>query len=944
MKKNSQPFFYRFCWLAKKLVFTTAMVTCSHFLYGQNTAVKDVFLDNKGNNFSLQSGSTASTIKPSEREAQIATSFEELMTGRISGARIVKNDGAPGASFSMQLRGVRSYRGDNEPLYILDGVILNPAWKDALKTFWNDTEDYQSSQNILSHINANDIDRIEVLKDATATAIYGSMGANGVVLITTKNGSGSKSSVSWHSNVGISTISRKINTLSKDDYLLYRASANPGVQLPFEAGNVVNWQDNVTRTALTHNHYVNIGGNSDRMRYYVSVGYSNSEGIIERSNDDLMTIRLNFDRRIGKNGVFGTRLLFSYKKNNMIQSTTPLGSLSLTKLMTGALPFEAPTGNKSIESENPRRWLDGYDDESTQYSATPQVYFETQLIKGLNFKTVAGVDYRNKERLRWIGNETYRGRQVEGRAGKSDMNLMAYNLDSYLKYDNTFKKHAVSGTLGFSLNGENFSNRVHEGTKFFNQDLRGVGIQLAENVFPYQSFEWNNHTLSGYVNANYTFDNRYSLNATLRTDKTNKFDQGTGDLNYYPSVGISWNIANESFLAEQNIISTLKARTSWGRSGKQSILPLDLAGSYITGIDPELEIENGMTNYYDMRWNSINTQYGAGIELGLLNDKITATIDLYKSRTKDNLRYYYHKRKGDYESIYSNKASVVNRGFEIGLNGVAVKNSLIKWNIGGTFAFNRNKIKDTGAEGDVFGNTIGVNNGSDVSVNVNRKGASVGSFWGYKSQGIVRNEHVLFTPPFNGTRLQPGDIKFLDMNGDGNVTEDDRTVIGNPIPKYVFGIYTDFHYKNLSLQLLFNGAAKYDIINLNGQNDIYAAGNLWNVRKGTYLNAYSASNTNGNSPRLDAVGVREISSRVIESGSHLRLSDMILGYDMPLPSVKWIETIGFTFTAKNLFVITSYSGYDPNVNSYGYDLSSLGIDNGAYPGARSFLVGVKVKF
>lgn len=944
MKKIINYLFFKSCWLTKKLVLVIALLVCLNLLYGQGIAVKEIIMLDRDNNFSLQSDSVGSVIIPSDRETQVASTIEELIAGRISGVRMVKTDGAPGASYSMQSRGVRSFRGDNEPVYILDGVLLNPVWKDALSTFWNDAEDYQAAHNILSRINPNDIAKIEILKDADATAIYGNMGANGVVLITTKSGIGDRFSVNVRSNLGISITRRNINVLSGDDYLLYQKSANPNNTMPLESGDPIEWQKDAARIALTQNYYLDMGGNNDKMKYYISMGYSNNEGIIKRSNVSQASVRVNLDRRVGNNAVFGTRMLFGYTNNNMIQATTPYGSLSLTKLMTEALPFELSSDNNYVTDENPRNWLNGYDDNSTQYFATPQVYFEALLFKGLQLRTVAGVDYRTKERLRWIGNETTRGREVEGRAGRSNMNLMTYNVDSQIKYTYVSKRHLLTGLLGFSVNGEYFSNQINEGTKFFNQDLRGVGIQLAENVFPYRNFEWNNSNLSGFLSGSYTFDHKYTLRATLRGDKSNKFDNDLNNLTYYPSLGFSWNMMNESFLSEQNIISKLNVRGNWGRSGKQTILPLDIASSYVTGVNPEIEIENDMTNYYDIRWTTINTQRGIGIDIGFLKEKITASIDLYNSQSDDNLRYYYHKRLGAYDTVYANSASVNNKGIEICLDAVILKNSEIEWGLGANIAYNQNKITDTGSTGDVFGSIIGEKDQKPLVININRKGEQVGAFWGYKSQGIVEERHVLFVPPFYNVRLHPGDVKLIDIDGDGNITDEDYTTIGNPIPNYVFGFNTNFRYKKLSVQLFFEGAAKYDIANLNLLDDVYVSGNFWNVRENTYKDAFSESNLNGKFPRFNALGVKNISSRIMEDGSYLRFSDFIIGYDLQLPMIKWIESVGLTFAAKNLFVITNYSGFDPNVNSYSYNLSSIGIDNAAYPSARSYSIGVKVKF
>lgn len=383
-------------WTTKMIVIVIAALACLNLLHGQDAGVNNLIILNKNNNFSLQPDSVGSVIIPSNREAQVASTIEELMTDRILGVRMVKSDGSSGTSYSMQLRGVRSFRGDNEPVYMLDGMSLNPVWKDASNTFWNDPEDYQVTHNILSRINPNDITKIEILKNADATAIYENMGVNEVVLITTKSGSRDGFSINVQSNIGFATFSRNVYVLNSDDYLLYQGTANPGSVLPFEFGASINWQKDATRIAIMQDYYLDIGGNNDKMKYYISMGYSNNEGIIKSSDITQASVRVNLDRFTGENSVSGTRMLFRYTENSMTQATTSYRNFSLTKLMTKVVPFGSSADTYSLINENPRDWIDGYDNNSVQYFVTSQVYFETNIFKSLQLKSVAEIDYRIK--------------------------------------------------------------------------------------------------------------------------------------------------------------------------------------------------------------------------------------------------------------------------------------------------------------------------------------------------------------------------------------------------------------------------------------------------------------------------------------------------------------------------------------------------------------------
>lgn len=571
------------------------------------------------------------------------------------------------------------------------------------------------------------------------------------------------------------------------------------------------------------------------------------------------------------------------------------------------------------------------------------LYFKAALTEGLTFDVAGGIDYRGKERMRWVGSDVWRGAEEQGRAAKSNIRAIGYNVSAHFAYDRTFgAKHHLTAMLGGTFEGSNSVNHINEGYKFFKEDLRATGIQLAENVQPSHVVRLRSQQTALFASACYTFDNRYTIHAGVRGDYTFRYDNSLDDTALYPWASAAWNIAAEPFMAHAGAISALTLRGGWGRSGRQALDPYLFNESYITGIAPDITIENGITNYYDVRWTGLNDEWNVGLEAGLFNDRIRLTANYYDSRSEDKLRYYYHKRTGDYKEIYANGARILNRGVEVGVQARLIERKEWSWDLGATFSYNHNRILATGAEndGDVFGNSTGEWFGRDVVANVNRKGESVGSFYGYQSQGIVRERHLLYTPPYNGARLQEGDIKFIDKDGDGNVTEKDMTVIGNPNPSYRYGLSTRAAWRNLSLTVTMDGAADFDIMNLNLLNTAtFATGNYSNLRSDSYRKAYPA----GGEPRLNAVGADVVSSRFVEDGSYLRLSNVQVSYRFDIGR-KWLRSVDLAFTAKNLCVLTGYSGYSPMVGSYTYDLSRYGVDNGSYPLARTFLLSIKATF
>ncbi len=879
-----------------------------------------------------------------QHDAVSKSGIDELFFGKgAAGLGIRQTDGAPGAAFGIEIRGLKSFRGTSEPLIVLDGVMLNHVSRDAAQAFRNDADDYQALQNTLSAIDPNDIERIEILKDAAATAIYGAHGANGVILITTKMGTKGAvrgERVEYHSNIGISSMYSGEPMLSGAEYIAMMQAANPDFAV---AGTPADMTAAATRTALVHSHYVSAAGTKERMRHFLSLGYDSGQGVVDRTVRNRLGMRVNVERSINKGSLIGVRGAFGHTRTDMTQGTAPLGAMSTVKAMTMGMPLYSTRTYGSSLDDTASKWLAAYDDAASEYFVTQSLYFRAAIVDGLALDVDGGIDYRSKERMRWVGSGVWRGAAEQGRAAKSDSRLLNYNASARFRYEKRFGgRHALTALLGATFDGNTRVNNMLEGYKFFNETLRAQGIQLAENVQPSHVLRTASQQIALLASASYAFDGRYTVNAGVRGDYTFDYDSDFGKTTYYPWVAASWNLLAEPFMPRQDVVSQLRLRGGWGRSGRQMLDTFDSAESYVTGIAPEIELENGIANYYDIRWTAVNDEWNVGFDLGLFGDRLTLSASYYDSESTDRLRYYYHKREGDYSPVYSNSAVVSNRGVEVAIDGKIVSGKEWNFSLGASFSYNRNRIESTGAvdDGDVFGNSAGRWFDRDVTVNVNRRGQSVGSFYGYKSQGIVESRHMLYAPPFYGERLQEGDIKFIDIDGDGNVTESDRTVIGNPLPLYRYGLTADLSWRNLSLRIDMDGAADFDIMNLNRLNTAtYRTGNFSNLLREAYAEAYPA----GRQPRLNAAGSDVVSSRFVEDGSYLRLSNICVNYRFDIGR-KWLRSIDLSLTAKNVCVITGYSGYSPLVNSYGYDMSRYGLDNASYPLARTFLLSVKATF
>lgn len=795
-------------------------------------------------------------------------SVEDLINGHFSGVQVLSDDGAPGSAISVRIRGQRSFRGDSQPLYVLDGVLLNSPLSDLDKTFWSDDQDYQALQNTLDNINPEDIAEIKILKDASALALYGSMGANGVVLITTKKGNANGIRTNWNSTVSVNQAAR-----------------------------------------VSHKHHVSVSGGNSKNLYYVSAGYRKTNGTLKRSSLELATVDARFEQKFGQTSKFGAMLTMGMRNNSMVMATSPLGSNSSTKSLWSVSPN--PKEGNDV-------WTAAYDDDSRQYSVIPNLYLDAALGAGFRFKLNAGFDLRNKTRMRWAGSDLQRAAALEGLAGQASGNSINYNADASFAYNFSQDNSNLDINFGTQFTGQVFNEYILEGYKFFSQDLRAKGISIAENVAPYRHVENNNWNVSIFANLEYNYGKRYYIGGTVRTEMQNKFDKSIDGRTTYPAIHIGWDIANEAFMADQKVVNTLKITAGAGKSGAKQILPYGYDLNYASGIAPAF-YEEGLTNYYEMRWTNLVTQYNVGLDLGMLDNRIVANINAYYSKAKDNLSYYYHTPGQPYTNVYSNKAEVLNKGIEFSVSADIIRSGDFTWNLAANYAYNHNEILSTGSIEAAMGHSVGKWDGKEIIPNANLTGSSVGAFYGYKSQGTVKAEHTLLTPAFFGTRLKEGDVKFIDVDGDGNVTEADQTIIGNSLPKHLVAFNTKFTWRTLSLYAAFDGAMGHQVANL---------------RK-----FYSDSNVD----LSKAVGVNVFSNRILEDASYLRLSELTLAYRINLEKVKWMDSIGLSLSAKNLCTFTKYSG-TPYVNSYGFDLSRAGIDNGAYPSYRSFLLGINLRF
>lgn len=934
-----------------------------------------------------------SSVKIKEEEASQFVSVDALIRGRAPGVNVTTNNAAPGASLSMKIRGVNSLRGENEPLYVVDGIIMDSPAENEVNAISVGNYNAQEAQSGLSGINPRDIESIEILKDAAATAIYGSRGANGVVLITTKQGRGAPK-LNFNSTISVDLVSKHIPMLNGLEYAryqnearaldgvspLYDIDANNSIRLhvpadvlqqfPDSVGRLqepVDWQDRIFRPTITQNHRLSLAGSSDRTRYYLALGVLNQQGIVEGSALKQGDIRLNLDRDISNKVKISAKLSSVLSQNNMIIGTELSGINNLIRNITASPPLRTSAdylleqglvGEEFEDLLGPETFIAGYDDNTQEFRLLTGLQLTYRISKVFTYQLNFGGDLRIKNRERWQGPETGAGRLYNGMAGQSSLNRLRYNVDNLLLFNYQIdKNHKIDGTIGVVLDESLFRSQAIQGSDYSLNSLRFNGISFANVFYPIRLVKSKNTLLSGLSRINYTFNDKYLISAAIRADGSSKFAEGN-KFSYFPSFSVAWKAINEPFLRNNTLFSDLKLRASWGRTGNQGIGPYGTFTPYNFATYPNAD-DNlavgaavGSIANKDLRWETTE-QVNAGINFGLLRNRINATVDVFSKKTSDLLQNIPIPSSTGFETMLVNLGDITNRGLEIGIDALLIDKK-VKWSVGGNISFVRNKIDYLGLTPSQFGKDELVaflgNRISNAQItdpaNIFIQGRQIGLFWGYQTAGVYVDQTAADAGPrYLGVANQPGDVVYIDQNGDGNINDLDRTIIGNPNPKFNFGLNTSVSLNQLTLDLFFYGVYGNEIINSNLWDQINPFINSpRNISRTAYQNAWRTDAPSDKYLRLNAAPNSNLTDRYVENGSFMRLGQATLSWKVPVKGNKTFKGLNIYASGRNLFTITNYSGYDPEVNSFAFDGTRIGIDLASYPNVRSFLLGFNVTF
>jgi TonB-linked SusC/RagA family outer membrane protein len=909
------------------------------------------------------------SIKTKEDEAARSASVDKMLQGKAAGLSVTTGSAAPGGAVNVKIRGTGSLRGDNSPLYVVDGNIISmDETIDPMSQGNGGGNSLMDKQNPLSQISPQDIESIEVLKDASATAIYGSQGANGVILITTKQGVAAKPKVTFSTNLTSSKMYKKIPVLNTEEYIsFYNGFLTEGQALKTMDGvNAVDWQDEVMRTSFSQNHRISLSGKSNKTSYYLAGGYMNNQGIVRKTGIQQADFRINLDQDITDKLSLKSNTFYSRLNTTMTSGTDKLANVrsSAVRHMISFKPIRGEAVEESYDEEltGPDAWMTDYDDDSQDNNFNTNLTLNYKASKAITFQLKGGYISRYKERSLWYGTGIFNGAQVNGKAGVSGLKSEAYNAEAMMMFNKKYGKHNISGTIGSVYNYRTLTSTSITGENFFSKSLRAKGITQAATLYPFLYREQAEELFSILGRGVYSYADKYVLTATFRADGSSKFS-ANNRFSYFPSFAFAWRANQEKFLKDVDAISNLKFRAGWGQVGNQAVAPYQILMNYNTVfyVNPNgssaVGIAPGVIANPNLKWET-SEQTNLGFDLGLFKQALSLTVDVYEKNTKDLLQEIAIPYLSGKSSMWVNNGSIRNRGLEITLEGTPVNKKNLKVNLSGNISFQQSTIMDLGMSAGDFGmlknvrgylgNQLGNNNNSKFPVNIFLEGKPLGQYYGYATNGIMQQADYDAQDPtkrlmYNGADVRPGDVKFIDQNSDNVINALDQTIIGDPNPDFVYGFNANVTYKQFTLDMQFNGVQGNQIVNANLIEETDVTNSQKNVRKDAFYQAWTPENKSNTYPKLGYASTAVFTDRLLEDGSYLRLSSVTLSYLLKLKS-KAVNSLQFNLTGSNLFVLTNYKGFDPDVNTFSNDVSRLGVDLTSYPSARHFTFGIIANF
>lgn len=938
-----------------------------------------------------------SQIKADELMKGGAVDVAHGLQGKIAGVQVQQSDGSPGAGVSITVRGANSFTTSSQPLYIVDGVPFGTDPNGTPQSDANGGNNQQTSP--LSMINPNDIEKIEVLKDASATAIYGSRGANGVVIITTKKGQTGKPKVEAGAKWTMQRIGKQVQMLSPYTYARYQNEAASNTRIyeggtnrdpyrgeweyPYTGGSFLytsgkynpspndflkpgkrtdeygnedmvegaDWQDEIYQTGWQQEYNASVSGGDSEGWYAFSGSYTRQDGIIKNTGYQRYGLSINIARHITKWLEIGTSSHFTNATTDFQRTNS-----ENTGIIRSALIFPPTVREESDQTDwlaaNPVNYVNGAKDQLKQISWFSSSFLEAQLLPWLKFRQNLGLGYNDGHRGTYYNRLTQEGKSpVNGKAGKASNIWKSLTAESLFTFDKQFGIHKLNAVAGITFERGVGESESMMATNFPNDLTKDANMALALDRAVISSSSTEQSLESFLARVNYTLLDKYLFTASIRTDGSSAFAKNNKWATFL-SGAFAWRAIDETFIQDLNFFSNLKFRLSYGETGNQAIgayrtlTVLDAANYPFNGT-----LQSGVSmidwrgpNNPNLKWET-TAQFNAGIDFGWMDNRLQFTVDYYYKKTRDLLQNVTIPQSSGFGQQMVNSGNVTNEGLELTLSYDVFRDTPVKWSINANMAFNRNRIG--GLDGDQYATSLW---SKADQVFLQRNGCPIGTLYGYVEDGFydnvaeVRSNKMYAALSDAEAQRHVGEIKYRDMDGDGQITEKDRTIIGDTNPKFTYSFSSNFSWKQLSLSFMLQGSQGNDILNYN-LTDITMS-NIGNVTQDAYDHRWTPETAaSAKWPKATAGYTRTwlTSDRYVENGSYLKMKYLTLAYDWKRPA-RWVENIRFSLTANNLFTITKYSWFDPDVNAGGTNAACPGVDSYSYPSARSFSFGVNFVF
>lgn len=926
-----------------------------------------------------------SSVNTEALENVPVASLDQMLQGTAAGVQVTQASSAPGGGISIRIRGASSITGSSEPLYVLDGFPIEHDPESASPGNGGIATASVPS-NPLAALNPSDIQSIEVLKDASATAIYGARGANGVVIITTKQGQAGRPQVSFDMFTGVQNVANRYDLLTSRELALAmnEVAAREGETAPFDQaaiaalGGGTDWQDQIFRSAPLRSFQATVSGGSageNFTRYAVSGGYFDQEGVVLGSAFERYSVRANVEQGIGDRFRFGSNLSASRVNTSFVptdgESNKRAGAVGAAIQAYPFLPARLDDGTYPDRRQLAALgvpWADAADmvnplsiaslviDNLGDTRLLGNVFGEYEVLPGLRARVSGGADYSSRFRDTYYPRGTRRGDEAEGDAIRGRTEILSYLNENTLTWEPELgSAHQLTALGGYTWQTNENVRQGISGSGFVT-DATGFDDIGAARVLDTPSSNRQEWTLRSWLGrVNYVLRDRYLLTLTGRYDGSSRFAEGS-QWGFFPSVAVGWRVSEEPFMDRfVSTVDDLKLRGSYGVAGNPGIRPYQSLARFITtpygfgGLPVTGYFPVGVSNR-DLTWES-TTQLDVGVDMGLF-DRVTLTADYYHKRTDDLLLEVDLPSESGFARALVNAGSVENRGIELSINGDVIRGERgargVRWNTGLVFARNRNEVVGLGGDEEIL--APGISDDFKLGGTVVRVGQPIGIFVGYRTAGIVRDSaHAAQLASIDNRvysrNYAPGDVILQDVNGDGVIDPNDRTIIGNPHPDFTLGWQNTVGFRGFELSALMQGSFGNDVLNLNLWR--LTAGNLaTNILRERYEDRWTPDNPDARYPALGfntvQAGSTDYNDLIIEDGSYLRLKSASLSYALP---ESWLRGRGFSgarlyVTGSNLLTWTDYRGFDPEVSSFGLGNLNRGIDIGAYPAARSFTVGM----